>query len=79
MIATIEIEFASEIDAKQVLYSINPDNVPLPVGISIDTNQTGKRVKLQIECSRGIDSFRSTVEDIMSAIDLSVRTINTIE
>jgi tRNA threonylcarbamoyladenosine modification (KEOPS) complex Pcc1 subunit len=79
MIATIDIEFDSEIDAKQVLNSINPDNTPLPVGISIDTDQTGTRVKLRIECSRGIDSLRSTVEDIMSAIDLSVRTIDTIE
>ncbi len=79
MIAAIEIEFDTEMDAKQVLNSINPDNTPLPVGISIDTTQIGKRIKLRIECARGIDSLRSTVEDIMSAIDLSIRTIDTIE
>lgn len=79
MIATIEIEFDSEMDAKQVLNSINPDNTPLPTGISINTNQTKNRIKIRIECTRGIDSLRSTVEDIMSAIDLSVRTIDTIE
>ena len=79
MITTISLDFASEMDAKQILESIRPDNTPLPDGISIKTNLEKNTIIIQIECTRGIDSLRYTVEDIMSAIDLSVRTIETIE
>ncbi|MHA2426099.1 MAG: KEOPS complex subunit Pcc1 [Candidatus Thorarchaeota archaeon] len=79
MLAEIQLEFKSNEDATQVLRAINPDNSPLPPGISIQTRVDTNRLSIIIECERGIDSLRATVEDIMSAIDLSVRTLNTIE
>ncbi|MFW9954297.1 MAG: KEOPS complex subunit Pcc1 [Candidatus Thorarchaeota archaeon] len=74
MIARIEIGFDSEDKAKQIMHAINPDNSPLPTGLSITTKVENKNLMIQIECSRGIDSLRATVEDIMSAVDLSIRT-----
>ena len=79
MLAEIQIEFKSNQDAIHVLNAINPDNSPLPPDISIHTSVEESRLLIKIECSRGIDSLRATVEDIMSAIDLSVRTIDTVE
>ena len=79
MLAEIQLEFESNEDATHVLKAINPDNSPLPPGIVIQTSVEKNRLLIRIECERGIDSLRATVEDIMSAIDLSVRTINTIE
>ncbi len=79
MLADIQLEFESHEDANQVLNAINPDNSPLPPGISIQTSVEQNRLLIRIECERGIDSLRATVEDIMSAIDLSLRTLNTIE
>jgi tRNA threonylcarbamoyladenosine modification (KEOPS) complex Pcc1 subunit len=79
MLAEIQIEFKSNEDATHILEAINPDNSPLPPGISIQTHVEDTRLMIQIECERGIDSLRATVEDIMSAIDLSARTINSVE
>ncbi len=79
MKADIEIEFESSKNAEQVQKSIDPDNTPIPVGIKIVTTVVGKKLRIVINCSRGIDSFRSTVEDIMSAIDLSIRTLESID
>ena len=79
MKADIEIEFESSKDAEQVQKSIDPDNTPVPIGIEIDTIVEGKTLKIVINCNRGIDSFRATVEDIMSAIDLAIRTIESID
>ena len=79
MLAEIQLNFESNEDATHVLEAINPDNSPLPSGISIQTSVDENRLLITIECERGIDSLRTTVEDIMSAIDLSVRTINTLE
>ena len=74
MIATIEIVFDSVKEAEQVQRAINPDNTPIPEGIEIHTAVLEETLSVTIRCERGIDSFRFTVEDIMSAIDLSIRT-----
>ena len=79
MIATITLDFDRLDDAEHILESINPDNTPLPDGISIESIMNNRTIAIRIECTRGIDSFRSTIEDIMSAIDLSIRTIDTVE
>jgi hypothetical protein len=32
-----------------------------------------------VDCKRGLQSFMATLEDIMSAVDLSIRTIETVK
>ena len=76
MKATIELTFGSLQEAQQVKQSIDPDNTPLPSGITIDSRIIENTLRIEITCERGIDSFRGTIEDIMSAIDLSIRTID---
>jgi len=75
MKARIELTFSSTEDSEQVRRSIYPDNTPLPDGMTIESSVEGNILVLEIISERGIDSFRGTIEDIMSAIDLSVRTI----
>ena len=79
MSVQIEIEFDDHLQATRVLYAVAPDNSPLPSGIAIITKIIDNKIMIHIECERSIDSLRATVEDIMSAIDLSVRTIQSIE
>ena len=74
----MELTFDSSDHAERVLEAITPDNKPLPEGISIDTKVEGEKLFILIECERGIDSLRATLEDIMSAIDLSIRTYKSI-
>jgi hypothetical protein len=76
MKARIEITFDSAEECIQVRESIDPDNSPLPEGIEIDTITQGAVLAIKIRCEKGIDSFRGTIEDIMSAIDLSVRVLH---
>ena len=79
MSVQIEIEFDDHLQATRVLDAVAPDNSPLPSGIAIITKIIGNKLVIHIECERSIDSLRATVEDIMSAIDLSMRTIQSIE
>ena len=48
-------------------------------GLQIKTNLDNNQIRLQIVCNRGLDSFRATIEDLMSAISLSLKTGKTIE
>ena len=79
MKAVIELNLESSSEAKEVLQAISPDNFPLPPGLEIDSLVKEKVLVVQINCSRGPKSLGATVEDLMSAIDLSLRTMRSIE
>ncbi|MHA1934503.1 MAG: KEOPS complex subunit Pcc1 [Candidatus Thorarchaeota archaeon] len=79
MMAEINLEFPSSAEAERISKSLSPDNVPLPPGLRIDTQVRRNRIALKIECERGLDSLRATLEDIMSAIDLALRTARLVE
>ncbi|TFG33486.1 hypothetical protein EU528_00165 [Candidatus Thorarchaeota archaeon] len=78
MIATIKLDFQSSEVANRILESIKPDNTPLPHGLTIDCSVKGTKLLIMIQCERNISSLGATLEDIMSAIDLSMRTSNSI-
>ncbi|MHA1902987.1 MAG: KEOPS complex subunit Pcc1 [Candidatus Thorarchaeota archaeon] len=79
MMADINLEFPSSAEAERISKSLSPDNVPLPPGLRIDTQVRGNQLVLKVECKRGLDSLRATLEDIMSAIDLALRTTRLVE
>lgn len=79
MLATIEITFDSREDAERVRKAVDPDNSPIPEGIMVDTDTIENCLKIIIHCNRGIDSFRATIEDIMSAVDLAIRTAQSVK
>jgi tRNA threonylcarbamoyladenosine modification (KEOPS) complex Pcc1 subunit len=82
MIAIIKLDFQSSDVAKHILDAITPDNTPLPSGLTIECSVKGTELLITIQCERSISSLGATLEDILSAIDLSVRTsqsINSIE
>jgi len=77
--ATIKLNFHSSNLTKQILESISPDNTPLPFGLSIDCSIEETKLIITIQCERNISSLGATIEDIMSAIDLSLRTSQSTE
>lgn len=79
MRAMIELDFESSTEAEQVFQAVSPDNFPLPLGLEITTNINGTKLVIEISCSRGLKSLGATVEDLMSAIDLSLRTMKSID
>jgi len=78
MIATIKLDFQSSDVAKQTLEAIAPDNAPLPRGLTITCSVEETKLLITIQCERSISSLGATLEDIMSAIDLSLRTSKSI-
>ncbi len=79
MIATIKLDFQSSDVAKQTLEAITPDNAPLPRGLTISCSVEETKLLIKIQCERSISSLGATLEDIMSAIDLSIRTYKSID
>ncbi len=79
MIAHIQLHFESEDEARRILSAIAPDNYPLPPGLEIECLINHHFLTITVHSNRGVDSLGATLEDLMSAIDLSMRTSNSIE
>jgi hypothetical protein len=75
----IQLEFESEEEAKTTLSAITPDNSPLPEGLEIDCTLEGQQLSIKIQSVRSLESLAATLEDIMSAVDLSLRTSDSVE
>ncbi len=79
MLIRIELQLQSAKDAAEVVQAISPDNLPLPKGLAVDTSHHENTLSIQISCYRELMSLGATIEDIMSAIDLSLRTIQVVD
>ena len=79
MKATISLAFQSKKDAERVLSAINPDNTPLPKGLEIECIVKDALLFISIRCDKSVNTFGSTIEDILSAIDLSIRTADSFQ
>lgn len=75
----IQLNFESKEDARRTLLAISPDNTPLPEDLEIECSLNDQQVHITIRSSRSLESLAGTVEDIMSAIDLSMRTSDSID
>ena len=79
MFSRIELKFESAVDAEHILQSVSPDNFPLPRGLHINSSRFQNQVIFEIRCKRGLESLAATIEDLLSAIDLSIRTLEYID
>ncbi len=79
MIAHIQLHFESEDEARRTLSAIAPDNYPLPPGLEIECSINHHFLTIIVRSNRGVDSLGATLEDLMSAIDLSMRTSDSVE
>lgn len=75
----IQLDFESEKDAMRTLSAISPDNSPLPDGLEIECTLDNQKLNISIQSSRSLESLAATLEDIMSAIDLSLRTSDSVD
>ena len=73
------INFTDDAYAVRVLESVSPDNIPLPSGLEIEMNRSGRTLSCIIESTRGLGSLRATLEDLTSEIDLTLRTHEAID
>jgi hypothetical protein len=79
LIVHIQLDFESKEDAMRTLSAIAPDNSPLPEGLDIECTLENQKINVTIHSSRSLESLAATLEDIMSAIDLSLRTSDSVD
>ena len=79
MRAEITLEFDSSEDARRVLAAVLPDNTPLPKGLVLNWSIRESILIFTVISERGLESLTATIEDLMSAIDVSIRSVKSLE
>ena len=79
MKATIDLMLSTSDECQRVLDAVSPDNHPLPQGLSITSRLQDAHLIFEIASKKGIDTLRATLEDLLSAIDLAMRTSEIVE
>ena len=66
--AKIEIVYEDSEIASSIIKAITPDNLTVPEGIKIEARSKNFELELLVSCTRGMGSFISTIDDILSCI-----------
>lgn len=77
--ATITLKFESIPQARNAQAAVIPDNEPLPEGLWVECSVVENEMRIAVRSSRTIDSLKSTIEDLMSAVDLAIRASECVE
>lgn len=77
--SSIRLEFSSPEEALLFLRSLNPDNKPLPKGLELGMRTEGSTLLVEISCYRPLESFLSTVNDILVMVNVIKRATEAVE
>jgi len=78
-VANIVVRYEGSEKARSIKDAISPDNIEAPPGVKIDVEVEGSMLRLKVECSRGIPTLISTLDDLLSCIQASETAIEEIQ
>ncbi len=65
--------------AKSIVKSIAPDNLKTPFGLIIKTRRDVRRVTVKIVTIKGVETLLSTINDLLSCIQIAEEVLNIVE
>ncbi|MBS7619414.1 hypothetical protein KEJ21_02055 [Candidatus Bathyarchaeota archaeon] len=71
----IKINYPDKASAESILKAISPDNRSAPPGIEIKSEVSKNAVKLSISCVKGLGSLISTIDDLLSCIQIAEKAL----
>ncbi|MEM2439792.1 MAG: KEOPS complex subunit Pcc1 [Candidatus Bathyarchaeia archaeon] len=77
MEAEITIFYEDKGKARAVAEAVSPDNFKVPAGLYVKTEKRDGNVWTYIRCSRGLQTFIATVDDLLFAVSTAEKTLKT--
>lgn len=71
----IKISYPDESSAVSILKAISPDNYSAPPGVEIKSEVSRNKVKLSITSVKGLGSLISTIDDLLSCIQIAEKAL----
>jgi len=77
--AELRMTFDNDEEAKIIAKSLEPDNQPLPKGLTLKMTHDGNVILFKIRCERNVRSLLTTMDDILCMANLALKTIRSLE
>jgi len=77
--ANINISYKTVREARAVADAVAPDNVKVPVGLSVKASVHGLKVSTKIVCETRLETFIATIDDLLSAVSVAEKTVSTVK
>lgn len=77
MEAEITIFYEDERKAQAVAEAVSPDNFKVPAGLYVKTEKKDSSVWTYVKCSRGLQTFIATIDDLLFAVSTAEKTLKT--
>lgn len=74
-IVEIKINYPDKASAESILKAISPDNCSAPPGLEIRSEVSRNAVILSISCVKGLGSLISTIDDLLSCIQVAEKAL----
>jgi len=74
--AKIKLSYKNEREAEAVAKAVSPDNVEVPPGLLVNTVRRGSKVFTTIECETKLETFISTLDDLLSCVSVAEKTFS---
>jgi len=77
--AEISLSYKNVEEADAVAKAVSPDNVVVPKGLFIRTLRRRNKVFTKIECKTRLQTFISTIDDLLNAISIAEKSLSAIK
>ena len=76
MEAKIVLAYRNKREAEAVAKAVSPDNVEVPIGLSVKTMHKGAKVFTSIKCETTLPTFISTIDDLLCYASIAEKTFS---
>ena len=78
MEADITLSYKTVRIAEAVVRAVLPDNVVVPMGLSVITERKGRKMLTRVVCETRLETFIATLDDFLSAVSVAERALSAI-
>jgi hypothetical protein len=69
--AEIKLTYQNKREAEAVAQAVSPDNVKVPLGLSIKTTKKGSKVFTSVKCETKLQTFIATIDDLLCCVSVA--------
>ena len=76
-----ELSFAYETvqEAEAVVKAVSPDNVKVPMGLSVETVRSGCHLLTFVDCRKSLETLIATLDDLLACVSIAEKTCEAVE
>ena len=75
----ISIQFTRKASASIIAKSLDPDNKDFPEGLIMNQKVNGNKLELYFKSSSALESLLNTVDEVLSMIDMTNKTLDKVK